>query len=43
MSPLWKRNPFVGFGIGMGLLGALALALKHRQRTARGVLQRYGK
>ena len=38
MSPLWKRNPFVGFGIGMGVLGALALALKHRQRTARGVI-----
>lgn len=36
MSPLWKRNPFVGFGIGMGLLGALALALKHRQRSVRG-------
>lgn len=38
MSPLWKRSPFVGFGIGMGLLGALAIALKHRQRTARGVI-----
>lgn len=37
MSPLWKKKPFVGFGIGMGLIGAVALALKHRQRFSRGV------
>lgn len=28
----------MGFGIGMGLLGALALALKHRQRLVRGAI-----
>lgn len=38
MSPLWKKKPFVGFGIGMGVLGALALALKHRQRLVRGAI-----
>lgn len=37
MSPLWKQKPFVGFGIGMGLLGAVALALRHRQKFSRGV------
>jgi len=37
MSPLWKQKPFVGFGIGVGLLGAVALALKHRQKFSRGV------
>ena len=30
MSPLWKRKPVWGVGIGVGLLGALALALRHR-------------
>lgn len=38
MSPIWKKKPYVGFGIGMGLLGALALALRHRQKFfSRGV------
>ena len=37
MSPLWKRKPFLGFGIGMGLLGAVAIALRHRQKFAQGV------
>lgn len=38
MSPLWKRSPFVGFGIGIGFIGALAIALKHRHRSARGII-----
>ena len=38
MAPLWKRSPFVGFGLGVGFIGALAIALKHRQRSARGVI-----
>ena len=36
MSPLWKRKPVWGVGIGVGLLGALALALRHRNRLASG-------
>ena len=38
MAPLWKRSPFVGFGIGVGFVGALAIALKLRQRSTRGVI-----
>jgi pimeloyl-ACP methyl ester carboxylesterase len=34
MSPLWKRKPVWSVGIGVGLLGAVALALRHRQRVA---------
>ena len=34
MSPIWKRKPVVGVGIGVSLLGALALALRHRSRVA---------
>lgn len=34
MSPIWKRKPVVGVGIGVSLLGALALALRHRTRLA---------
>lgn len=36
MCPIWKRKPFLGFGIGVGVLGALALALRHRQRRDQG-------
>jgi pimeloyl-ACP methyl ester carboxylesterase len=36
MAPLWKKKPYVGFGIGVGVLGAFALALRHRERTAHG-------
>ncbi len=32
MSPVWKRKPVWGVGIGVGFLGALALALRHRSR-----------
>lgn len=34
MSPVWKRKPVWGVGIGVGLLGAIALALRHRNRLA---------
>ncbi|MEI8294495.1 MAG: alpha/beta hydrolase [bacterium] len=37
MSLLWKKKPFLGFGIGMGVLGALALALRHSQKYSRSV------
>jgi pimeloyl-ACP methyl ester carboxylesterase len=33
MSTIWKKKPVVGFGIGVGLLGAIALALRHRGRS----------
>jgi pimeloyl-ACP methyl ester carboxylesterase len=34
MSPVWKRKPVWGVGIGVGLLGAVALALRHRNRLS---------
>lgn len=34
MSPIWKRKPVVGVGIGVSLLGAIVLALRHRSRLA---------
>lgn len=33
MSPVWKRKPVWSVGIGVGFLGALALALRHRSRS----------
>lgn len=33
MSPIWKRKPVWGVGLGVGFLGALAIALRHRSRS----------
>lgn len=34
MLRFWKKKPFLGIGIGVGLLGALALAVRHAFRRA---------
>lgn len=33
MSPVWKRKPVWSVGLGVGFLGAIALALRHRSRS----------
>jgi len=35
MAPLWKNRPFLGLGLGVGLLGATALALRQFRRRER--------
>jgi pimeloyl-ACP methyl ester carboxylesterase len=34
MAPLWKKKPVLGLGLGVGILGALALALRHQSRKS---------
>ncbi len=38
MTPLWKKKPALGIGIGVGLLGVLALAFQLRRRDDRAYI-----
>lgn len=35
MSPLWKKRPFLGLGLGVGLIGAAALAIRQFHKPDR--------
>ncbi len=35
MAPIWKNKPYVGLGLGVGLLGAVALAIRHRNQNTK--------